>query len=211
MFHKIIVLGQLENAERVVQSLLGDLLKYGVITLVILTVLYVLYKMFLVGKKKPVYEEPTDLAIDVTKLGNDGPPQGGPVLEFCNLPVRLVAVVLAPAGRARQLPPPDQFGDVFDAILPGLSKVVTAQQPLVRCWPTNISTQGFSHTVFRQCRLPGDSGKGTPWSTLAGVFKVGGQPMMAGLVMRAAEPNSIGQEIVENEGQWRTRLQIKAS
>jgi len=211
MFYKTIVLGQLENAERVVQWLSGDLLKYGVIALVILVVLYVLCKKFPLSKKKPVYKELTNLGIDVTTLGNEGPPRRGPVLEFCNIPVRLAAVVLAPAGRARQLPPAGQLGDVFDAILPGLNKVVIAHRPLVRCWPTNVSTQGFAHTVFRQCRLPGDSGKGTPWSTMAGVFKIGGQSMMAGLILRAAEPNGIGQEVVELEGQWRARLQIKAS
>jgi hypothetical protein len=98
---------------------------------------------------------------------------------------------------------------VFDAILPGLNRVAAAHKPLVRCWPPHVSTQGFAHTVFRLCRLPGEGGKGTPWSTLAGLCKVEGQPMMAALIMRTAEPNSLAQEVIEFEGQWRAHLQIK--
>ena len=32
---------------------------------------------------------------------------------------------------------------------------------------------------------------------------------MAGLIMRTAEPNSLSQEVIEFEGQWRAHLQIK--
>jgi hypothetical protein len=50
--------------------------------------------------------------------------------------------------------------------------------------------------------LPGDGGKGTPWSSAAGMFKLHGQPVMAGLVLRAARPNSFGQVILDGEEKW---------
>ena len=207
MFHKTILLAQLEEIENRLRSI-DDLLKYAVIILVAAVIVYAVFKLVL-PKKKPVYKEVVEPAIDVATLGNEGPPIVGPILELSHLPVRLAAVVLAPAGRIRSLPPQNQLGDLFDAILPGLNKVVAAHRPLLRCWPPHVSTQGFAHTVFRKCRLPGDAGKGTPWSTLAGVFKLEGQPMMAGLIMRAAEPNGLSQDVIEFEGQWRAHLQIR--
>ena len=70
---------------------------------------------------------------------------------------------------------------------------------------------GFRPSVLRNAKLPGDGGKGSPWSSVAGVFKVKGQPVMAGLVLRAAEPNSLGQTIVEEEHQWLGCLRVRWS
>ena len=47
---------------------------------------------------------PPNLTLDLAALGEGGPPAGPPVLELYNLPVRLAAIVLAPAGRVRELP-----------------------------------------------------------------------------------------------------------
>jgi len=150
------------------------------------------------------------LTIDVAALGTGGPPPDGPVLEHYNVPVRLAAIVVAPAGRARALPPPEQLDAVFEAIVPGLSRVVAAHGPLVRRWPEQLSSTGFAHSFFRHAKLPGDGGKGTPWCSAAGTAKMHGQPVMAGLVMRSDEPNSLGQLVVEHETKWLDVLRIRA-
>ena len=110
--------------------------------------------------------------VEVAALPERGPPEGPPVLEFYNLPVRLAAVVLAPVGPGRELPPgqaacpaagrhpagPGQGGGVAPAGDPPLAEPVSAR--------------GFAHLFFSNARLPGQAGKGTPWSSVAGVVKV---------------------------------------
>ena len=132
-----------------------------------------------------------------------------PMLELYNVPVRLAAIVLAPAGRVRDLPPNDQLGPLLDAIVPGLDKVVALHRPLVAAAGPIRPARGFAHVFFSNVRLPGSAGKGTPWSSVAGVFKVHNQPIMAGLVLRAAKPNNFGQTIVDSEDKWLGCLRVK--
>ncbi len=178
------------------------------VALVAIVVLFVLVKL-LSGRKRQAPLQVPDLAIDVLALGNQGPPEGAVVLEHYNVPVRLAAVVLAPAGRVRELPPLNQLHDYFEAVLPGLSQVIATHRPLVRRWPAQLSTKGFAHTFFGHARLPGQGGKGTPWCSAAGIAKIEGQPFMAGLVMRTATTSSRGQEIIEGEEHWMRILRVK--
>jgi hypothetical protein len=60
-------------------------------------------------------------------------------------------------------------------------------------------------------RLPGDHGKGTPWSVIAGRFEVAGQNILAGLVLCAEAPNSLGQFVIDRPGQWLDLLRVKRS
>ncbi|NQT40438.1 MAG: hypothetical protein HQ581_23290 [Planctomycetes bacterium] len=199
--------GLLERIAKATGMAGGYLIRYPAIAIGVLIVLLVLSK--LLRRKRATVKGVTDLAIDVMALGNAPPPPGPPVLEFFNTPVRLAAVVLATAGRVRELPPLDQWDDLFDAIVPGLAAVVKTHRPLVRRWPAQMSTRGFAHTFFGHARLPGEGGKGTPWSSAAGLFKIEGQPIMAGLVLRTESTSSHAQEIVETEEQWLSMLRVK--
>ena len=201
-------LEQLEQLQESAGSMIGDLVYYAVMAVVLAVVLYIVWKI-LTGRKRKLFKEVPELTIDVTSLGTGGLPPGAPVLEHYNVPVRLAAVVLAPAGRARQLPPPDQLDGVFDAIVPGLPQVVSAHTTLIRRWPAQLSTSGFVHVFSRHVTLPGDAGKGTCWCAAAGVAKSGGQPVMVGLVMRTESPNGFGQAVVERETGWLDILRIK--
>ena len=186
----------------------GDAVFYGIIAAVAIAVLLIARKIF--SRRRRELPKPVpDLRIDVMSLGTDPPPGVAPVLEFYNVPVRLAAVVLAPAGRVRELPPPNQMDDVFDAIVPGMAGVVATHQPLVRRWPAQLSATGFAHAFFQHVRLPGDGGKGTPWSSAAGLVKIEGQPVMAGLVLRTASTSSHGQVIIDAEQMWLSILRVK--
>jgi len=199
----------LEKAKETVGSLGADLVMWGIIAVVALVVLYVVYRM-LKGRKKPVAAKGAPgLKIDVMALGNAGPPAEGPTLELLNVPVRLAAVVLAPAGRVRDLPPPSELHDLYEAIVPGLTRVVGSHQPLVRRWPAQVSAQGFAHMFFQHVRLPGEAGKGTPWSSIGGLAKVEGQPFMVGLVLRTESPSSHAQYIIDSEEKWLGMLRVK--
>jgi hypothetical protein len=199
-----------EQAKKLAEQVgipVGTLIQYAIIALVVVVVLFILWKL-LKGRRKGVAEAP-DLKIDVMGLGAAPPPATGPQLTYLNVPVRLAAIVLAPAGRVRELPPLNQLDDIIDAIVPGLSAVVKAHKRLYRKWPPQMSTRGFAHTFFGQAKLPGEGGKGSPWSSAAGIFKIEGQPLMAGLVLRAKDPSNLGQKIVEEESQWLDLLRIK--
>ena len=152
-----------------------------------------------------------DLRIDVPALGENGPPPGRPQLEFYNLPVRLAAIVLAPVGLERELPADERLAAYFDSILPGLDQVVRRHKPLVRRWPNQVSTRGFANLFFANARLPGTFGKGTPWSSVAGIFRVGDQPVMAGLVLCALRANSLGQTTIAGEHEWLGCLRVRWS
>jgi hypothetical protein len=152
-----------------------------------------------------------DLTVDVSVLPDVPPPRMPPVLEFYHFPVRLVAVVLAPVGRASELPAREELPEVIDSIVPGLDAVAAAHEPLVRAWPRQVSTRGFAHAFFQNLRMPGDRGKRSVWSAVAGMIRVGDEPMMAGLVLRAETPNRYGNVIMEEEDQWLAILRVRLS
>jgi hypothetical protein len=118
-------------------------------------------------------------------------------------------VVLAPVGRASELPAREDLPEVIDSIVPGLDAVVSAHEPLIRAWPRQVSTRGFARLFFQNLRLPGEPGKKSPWSAVAGVFRVGEEPMMAGLVLRAEMPNRHGNYVMEREDSWLGVLRVR--
>jgi hypothetical protein len=149
----------------------------------------------------PLPSEP-NLKIDVASLPQSGPPAQGPRLEVYHVPVRLAVLVLAPTGRGAELPPNDQLPAIVEEIVPGLMDVLRTHQPEFRRWPAQLSTQGFSTTLFANLALPGDRGKGTPWSALAGRIDAQGKKLLVGLAVCAASPNGLGQINVERETDW---------
>src|SRR5690606_6720844 len=114
-------------------------------------------------KKKPSTSGPLPLAIDVTQLAQPGTPPADVQVSVYNIPMRLVLVVLAPAGREGKIPPNELLGDVIDAIAPNFKRVLDLHLPLIRRWPPQLSSQGFTQVFFTNVPLPGDAGKGTPW------------------------------------------------
>jgi hypothetical protein len=186
----------------------GDALRYALPAAIAVIMLGIAWRL-LRRRGRVAAPLAPDLKVLLANLGQEGPPQRPPVLELYNLPVRLAAIVLAPVGRVRDLPPVEQLPALIEAIIPGLDRVAALHQPLMRRWPSQVSARGFAHLFFSNAKLPGDGGKGSPWSSVAGVFKVNGQPVMAGLVLRAAGPNSLGQTIIETEHQWLGCLRVR--
>ena len=127
------------SVEEAAGSLPDNLSTWIIVAAVAVAVLYVVRKAM--RRRKPKIELPDlEQSIDVPALGEAGPPRGGPALEFTHVPVRLAAVVLAPAGVARELPSESRLNDLFEAVSPGLASVVAAHRPLVRRWPQVRST-----------------------------------------------------------------------
>lgn len=150
-----------------------------------------------------------DLHIDLATLPEHGPDPEGPWLEIYGLPVRLAVVVLAPAGRNSPTPEESELSELTESLVPGLWEIVQAHRSLVRCWPFQLSTQGFAHSFFNNVQLPGDRGKGTPWCAVAGRFELGERQFLAGLIGVADRPNSLSQVTVTHVGQWLDVLRVR--
>jgi hypothetical protein len=202
-------LGQLpELPGRAGDILTSPLAQYVLVGLVVLVVAYFLWR-FLARRRRPALAKIPDLHVDVSQLDARGPSKEPPILQYYHVPMRLAVVVLAPAGRDRALPAPEDLPEMVEAIVPGLSKVIATHKPLVHRWPAQLSTHGFAHAFFANVRLPGDGGKGTPWCSTAGVFRYRGQVTLAGLVMCAGKAIHFGRRKVEQEEKWLDVLRVK--
>ncbi len=151
-----------------------------------------------------------DLSINLMALPEDPIPAGGNSLEFYGTPVRLMVLVIAPAGRGA---PPErtELPQIAEHLLPGLMPILSTHQPIFRLWPAQLSTTGFGHVFFNNLRLPGDRGKGTPWCGVVGRFAIDGRPFLAGFVCKADKPNGLGEVYIEHEGGWLDVLRIRSA
>lgn len=204
----------LQALENVPENLAGNLELWPYVLLAVGAVIALsLVRRLLRRRKKSKGALPAELTVDVAELCRagtaQGPPATGPMLEFYNLPVRLVAVVIAPVGRLREPPGQDDLTEIIDCILPGLDQVYAAHRPAVRIWPRQVSVRGFAHSFFTNVKLPHPREKKNPWSMVAGLFKVDDQPMMAGLVLQTEKPNRHAQYVMQREEDWLGILRIR--
>jgi len=178
------------------------LIAIGVVGLIGIGAIFFFVSRMFASTEAPVAEGEDALALDVGSLSQNGPPSKGPQLACYNVPVRIAALVLAPAGRTNALPPPEKLREVVDRMVPGLMDVVDQHQPVFRRWPGQLSSQGFGSSFVGKLRLPGDSGKGTPWTAMVGKIDFHGQALLVGLVLKADAPNGLGVITLERETQW---------
>lgn len=171
-----------------------------------LIALAVVAKVLLARRRLPPPAAPS-LAINLASLGDHGPPAVGPSLECYNVPVRLAVMVLAPVGRGA-VPALEKLPAAIDQIAPNLSAVFDAHDTLIKQWPPQLSPRGFAQTFFSQVKLPGERGRGTPWCALAGRVECD-PPLMVGIALCAAAPNSLGQFAIERSGQWLDALRVR--
>lgn len=182
---------------------------WGAVGVLVLAGLLIAVRLLRGRRRVAVPSEP-DLRIDVLALGEEGPPRSGPRLELYHVPVRLAGIVLAPVGRGSELAGDVEIAAWLESLLPGLGDFEHWHRPAVFRWPAQLSTQGFANTLFAHARLPGDGGKGTPWSMVAGRFEQGGQRILAGLILCAEQPNALGQFVLERPTQWLDALRVVA-
>ena len=158
-------------------------------------------------RRSKVAPSATRSKLNLADLGTGGPPANGPQLTIVNVPVRLAQVIVAPAGRG-ELPPSDEAVAVLmDRILPGIAAVVKSHQPPFERWEGQLSAGGFCRVFFAHLGLD-DGGKGTPWCGIAGPIVYKDHRFFAGLVLCSAQPNNVGQYIMDSETQWLDALRI---
>jgi len=185
----------------------------GVTALVLAIMILTVVLLQTLKKKRPEPPPPVDLSIDIGALGESGPPPVNPagesaILELYHIPVRLAGLVVAPTGRGGTAPDDERLGELLDAVVPGLAAVLRVHRPQIIRWEPQLSTQGFSTTLFANVHLPGDKGRGTPWCAVSGRCEAGEQKLLLGLICRAAVPNSLAHVSVQRESQWLDVLRV---
>ena len=189
-------------------SIIGLAILVGALFLVVALGLGLL--VLLSRKPTPPPEPEPELGADVSSLAVMGPPVEGPTLEFYGIPTRLAVVVVAPVGRVAPPPPIGHMRSLLDHLLPELGTVYSVHRPLLRIWPGQVSSQGFVRAFHHHLQLPGERGKGTPWSSVTGKFTAGGQQYLVGLVCCGDKPNGLGQVEVEHEGRWLDVVRVRS-
>jgi hypothetical protein len=160
-------------------------------------------------KSRDVDKSPVLCDIRVADLPCEGPSIPSPRLEFYGTPVRLAVVVLAPVGRQGQLPPEGLLASLWEALVPGIGKILELHRPFVVLWPAQLSSQGFTQLFFHHLALPGDRGRGTPWCSVAGKFDWMHRQYLVGMVCCAASSNGLGQATVQHQGLWLDVLRVR--
>ena len=187
---------------------------WQVVALVIAAITFGILLMVVVRRLRRRRSAPAVLPklqpVDVSQLGELGPAPDARRVEIYGTPVRVADVVMAPLGLGSMLPAPAKLPEILENVVPGLQAAVQSHDAIIVTWPEQLSWHGFSQAFFTHVPLPGDRGKGTPWCSIAGKFSSGSIPFVAGLICRSATANSLGQIIVEREGQWLDILRVRS-
>jgi hypothetical protein len=156
-------------------------------------------------KARPHWER--DLRENLDELPLPVRPVGHLTLSVYHLPVRVRLVVVAGAGKERDLDA-TAVEKLLDRLVPGLRAVVERDRPRIRVWPPQLSQHGFA-AVFHRC-TPKHEEEGEPsrWVFVAGRTLLGRQPVLLGLGLWADEPNTLGRINLEPH-QWLDVLRLR--
>jgi hypothetical protein len=161
-------------------------------------------------RKRTYTTEQASYKIRLADYASGKTPHPTKVLRLQKIPVHLPVVVVAPIGRGGKLPHPDLLPRVLDRVVPGMSAIMEHHQTATLHWPAQLSTSGFRERFFGEIKLPGERGKGTEWSAVAGAISAAGYRFSIGLVLHADQPNNYGLFPVDQEGQWLGLFQVDA-
>lgn len=150
-----------------------------------------------------------DSGFGLEEIEARGPPGGPYSMEFYGTPVCLRFIVLAPLGRVSELPENDHLPHILNHFMTGFTRIVSAHRSVLIRWPEQLSASGFQQAFFNHAGLPGDHGRGSCWSAMAGRFSMAGSQYLLGLVFSTADADGLGEVVVKREGQWQDMLRIR--
>lgn len=182
----------------------------AIIALIVAAVLFSVARWLLKAIRKPkAIAVAPDLELDVANLPIADVASASPKLEIYGIRSVVVAVVVAPSGRDADEPPKRVAFHLLEAVTPGFGEVLAGHQPLLRIWPAQLSSQGFAQLFFSHARLPGDSGRGTSWTSAAGKVQWKGKSFLVGIVFHAEKPMELGQRVMDHGGLWVEMLRVR--
>jgi len=175
------------------------------------------------SKTKSRVKGDSSLTIDVAKFSQEPPPLAPMLLDFYGIPMRLSAIVAAPAGRASNLPLDNQSLLLqCESALPRLGRIAELHKTKIIRWPTQLSVTGFTHALLREASLPDGKQTRSRWTVVTGPVEAetpsgtiglqeetGTRLLTVALFLCAEEPNAYNQEAVPAPHQWRRILQVR--
>lgn len=128
--------------------------------------------------------------------------EGEEPLRCHGLPVRIRLIVAAPLGTDAGGLAIEDVVPLLEAAMPGLGALAHRDQPKVRLWPTQLSTQGFTASFRRHAQLPDPEATVKPWIQLCGRVLRHRRPFALGLALLADRDHTLGPLVLEKPHQW---------
>jgi hypothetical protein len=185
------------------------LLVAALVTLLVLGHLLRRLGRALFARRKPEPDWERNLRLDLSECPLPVRPVGEQVLSVYHVPVRLRLVVVAGAGKERDVDA-ITVEKLLDRVLPGLGAIAARDRPRIRVWPPQLSQHGFVVTFHRCTPKPEGEDQPSRWVLVAGRAAVGRAPLLLGLGLWAEEPTTIARITLEPH-QWLDVLRLRTA
>lgn len=168
----------------------------------IVVVFVVLVILRIVGGRRKTHRPKEEWAKDTIDLAKCPMPAGSPGrrLIVYGEPARLRLVVVASVAKEFQVQPRG-VAPLLDRIMPGIGSIIETDEPAIRVWPPQLSHHGFANTFHRRALKAEGENRPSRWILLAGLAKVGKQPILVGLGAWADQTTNLGRKVLEPH-QW---------
>ncbi len=133
----------------------------------------------------------------------------GLLLSVRHVPCRVGIVVVAPLGPPSQPPSPAQVPKLLDQLVPGMSRAVKRDEPVINILPREMNILGFAVAMARHVHTTEVELRQSPWCLVCGRAIIGGKLFAIGLALGATTDNSLGVIKLEKDRQWLEVLQLR--
>jgi hypothetical protein len=171
-------------------------------------VLLVATAAFLLSRRKTskAAQPAENRTIDLDALSLITLPPNACHLDVYHSPTQLAVLVLAPIGRAHDLPEKGEWRNLLEQLCPGFGDILDEHQPVFRRWPAQMSHAGFYRSFFANMRSAEALHSPTRWYKLAGKLDWFDRQILVGIVARTSSKSPLAPIEVEQPGKWREIL-----
>lgn len=145
------------------------------------------------GRKNSGRKPPRALeTINLADIHRSEATQGNRRLTVRQMPARLLAVVLAPAGSDAGELHSGMVEAILDHAVPGLGGIADNDNPRVFLWPRHYSLDGFQQAFFSHVTRPQGDHKRSKYVLVGGPITMGRFSIHAGLALECPETCALG-------------------
>lgn len=179
----------------------------GFLALIAILIVWAIGSRFLAlfQRKERVPKE--NLQEDLRTIPEAAPSTGDRRLTVDGVPVRVRLVVVAASGTDSPMDPAS-MPKLLDRVIVGLSDIVQHDQPQVRFWPVQYSTEGFVNTFHRNTPIPEGEHEPSRWVLIAGRARIGDKHVNLGFGLQAIRPTTLGRRTIKLH-EWPEIFRIK--
>ncbi|MDD3469537.1 MAG: hypothetical protein PHE53_06095, partial [Thermoguttaceae bacterium] len=149
-------------------------------------------------------------------------PVNAAAITIYGVPLRLAAIIVAPAGNQRNIANYAELLESFEQAVPGFARVLKTHKPKIVPWGAQLSTTGFAAKFHANVPLPEANElsanseqeyglqNGSHWCSVVGPMRRGEQTLLVGLVLHCETLTTVGRCAAENPQLWRTFCTIRS-